>query len=92
QENYRNSEWNAEQFVNFSEHDFEKYYPCNFKNDVDKVLNLRDQTVKRIEKKTLLSNVEKWISENEVVARQEFQISAKEIIDLLRMIAEKIAV
>lgn len=88
QAKYQNSGWNEKQFINFKEHDFEKYYPKKFNDEVDRVLSLSDH--KRAEKMKLLSEVEQWISENEEVARKEFEISAKEIIDFLSIIAEKI--
>lgn len=41
-------------------------------------------------KKILLEKVKEWIKTNEVLAKKEFQISAKEVIEKLQTIEEKL--
>lgn len=83
---YSSSGWNESNFNQFSEHDFEKYYPSRFQEEVSRVLSISGKQNKRIAKKDLLNNVKIWIAENEKLAKEEFKISASEIISVLRSI------
>ncbi|MDH5380019.1 MAG: AAA family ATPase [Cyclobacteriaceae bacterium] len=87
---YSTSGWNVNNFDQFSEHDFEKYYPQRFQKKVTKILAIQDKQEKRAEKKELLINLKKWISENDKGAKEEFKVSAAEIITVLKTIRKGI--
>jgi len=84
------SKWNEDNFINFSEEDFERYYPKQFQEEVNRVLVIEDKEEKRQAKKKLLDNVLEWIKTNEEEAKKEFEKSAKEVIDILKKIRTKI--
>ena len=71
--------WKEENFLQFKEHDFEKYYPHEFKSKVDAAL-AKDKKYIRESKKELLDDVEKWIKENPNSAREAFHQSASNVI------------
>lgn len=89
-EEYKESEWNEDNFINFSEKDFEKYYPEEFQEEVKKNLVIENNQKKRKAKKELLDKVIKWIESDEEKAKKEFEKSAKEVIDILKKISVKI--
>ncbi|MBI3234033.1 MAG: hypothetical protein HYZ42_08325 [Bacteroidetes bacterium] len=80
---YSKSGWNQDNFSQFNEHDFEKYYPAYFQTEVDKILALKDRE-KWKAKKALLEGIKNWIREDPERAKREFQISAKEVIEHLK--------
>ena len=84
-ERYIPSGWKEENFLQFKEHDFEKYYPHEFKLKVDAAL-AKDKKYIRESKKELLDDVEKWIKENPNSAREAFQQSASNVIEILKSI------
>lgn len=43
--------WKKDNFGQFSQHDFEKYYPKKFQDEVDEILGIRDKQKKRVAKK-----------------------------------------
>lgn len=75
--------WSEDRFINFQKADFEEYYPSRFASERTHALGLRDQA-KRAAKKQLLETVEAWIATNEQEARVEFEISASEVIAILK--------
>ena len=85
---YGLSGWNEENFLQFNEDDFEKYYPNKFQKEVAEVFAIEDRQMKRKRKKDLLDSVKLWVKENPVDAKDEFQKSAKEVIDMLLTIKE----
>ena len=87
---YVQSGWSASNFNQFSQHDFERYYPEQFKKRVDEVLSIIDKQKKRIEKKILLDEVKHWIKENDDEAKEAFGKSAKEIITVLESISKEL--
>jgi len=87
---YGKSGWNSENFSQFSEHDFEKYYPSKFQSNVKEVLKIEDKQKKRQAKRDLLLEVLKWAKTNEKEAKVEFESSASEIIEVLKTIDQKI--
>ena len=87
---YSKSGWNEDNFLQFSEHDFESYYPKRFQAEVDEILALENKRKKMQRKQELIENVKKWIKENPDDAKEEFKESAKEIIDILKSINNKI--
>lgn len=87
---YVKSGWNETNFDQFSEHDFEKYYPEEFQERVSVILNIRDPQEKRKQKKELLNEVKEWINDNEDEAKSKFKESAKDVIEKLKSIAKQI--
>ena len=85
------AQWSEEQFLQFNQHDFERYYPEQFRAEVDKVLELADKSERRERKKQLLRDVEDWIAENPDGAKTAFEQSAAEVIDKLHDIERVLA-
>lgn len=80
---YCDSGWSAKQFQQFSKHNFEEYYPSRFSSEVEQALAEPDKRKRSEIKKLLLEKVIKFCEEDEYAAKQEFQFSAKEVIDFL---------
>ena len=78
--------WNDSNFSQFEQDDFEKYYPFQFQDDVDKISKIEPKENRRKEKKNLLDEVKKWVNQNEELARIEFELSAHEVIEFLKII------
>lgn len=87
---YSKSGWDANNFLQFEEHDFEKYYPKRFEKQVEEVLSISKKDKKRKAKKELLEKVVSWINDHESEAKDEFRMSAKEVIEKLKMINQKV--
>jgi len=87
---YAKSGWDEGNFNQFSEHDFERYYPQRFQEKVDSVLSIANKKEKMREKSALLKEVIRWISEDGGLAKQEFKESAAEIIGVLELIKSKL--
>ncbi|AEI49669.1 ATP-dependent nuclease [Runella slithyformis] len=83
---YTPSGWSANRFMQFSEHDFEKYYPKLFQKQVENVLHIVDKKQKREAKKDLLNEVKNWILNNQGTAKVAFKESANEVIEILKEI------
>jgi predicted ATPase len=75
--------WKEDRIVQVTEHDFEKYYPPQFQEQVNDTLTKSDND-KRKAKKELLDEVKKWYRENPALAKEEFQKSASEVINILK--------
>ena len=78
--------YNEFSFQTFSEAQFERYYPAIFQEEVDFVLNIKDNNTRFEEKKKLLKEVEKWIQDNPKEAKEALAISAAPVINELRKI------
>ncbi|NOS91199.1 MAG: AAA family ATPase [Cyclobacteriaceae bacterium] len=89
-EKYTKSGWNASNFTQFAEHDFEKYYPSDFKSKVDEVISITDKQERRKAKKQLLDEVKLWIASDEDAAKEKFKESAKVVIEKLKQINKEI--
>jgi predicted ATP-dependent endonuclease of OLD family len=87
---YSKNGWKKENFTQFSEHDFEKYYPERFQSKVNSILSETSNDKKREAKKNLLDEVKKWIFQEESIAKEEFKVSAQEVIIKLKEIAKEI--
>jgi hypothetical protein len=61
-----------------------------FSEEVVRVLNISDRKEKRERKRVLVETVKEWIKENPETAKEEFAISAKEVIDILKGISKQI--
>jgi hypothetical protein len=83
---YKGKGWSEDHFMQFDEHDFEKYYPQDFEEKVKQVLSITDREKRRSEKKALLDEVESWIRTNPEIAKNAFEKSAANIIDKLKSI------
>lgn len=87
---YAPSGWKEDQFLQFTEHDFEKYYPEQFQEQVEAVLSITDKKEKRNAKKSLLEEVEDWIKTNKMAAKKAFERSASEVIGILKSIEQSL--
>jgi predicted ATPase len=76
--------WPKDHFLNFKSVAFEKYYPTRFQADVEKVLHLSHGLAKQKAKGDLALKVMNWALTNDQIAKKEFEISAKEVIALLK--------
>jgi predicted ATPase len=83
--NYAGSGWNKEQFLQLSQHDFERYYPKQFEEQVNLILK-QDKKTKRQSKQKLFDEVKNWLDENHEEAKIALERSASEVIDLLKQI------
>jgi predicted ATPase len=81
---YAKSGWKADQFRQLSQHDFERYYPANFQDEVTRILAIPDTNAKQKAKKELLDCVIKWIGEDDSRAKSQFEESAREVIAILK--------
>lgn len=77
-------------FSQFSEHDFEEYYPSIFDSDFQKIKECKDGKEKSNLKKELLLKVIDWINSNSELARSEFENSASEVINKLKEIESEL--
>lgn len=87
---YKKSGWNDSNFSQFGEHDFERYYPLRFQEEVTTVLNISEKDKKYKEKQKLLEKVKTWIKEDPIRAKAEFQESAIAVITKIQEIETKI--
>ena len=88
---YQKSGWKGDHFAQLKQHDFERYYPACFTTKIDAALAEPDDQVRRRKKKELLDYVEEWVKGNPEPAKQEFEKSAAEVIDLLKTIGRELA-
>lgn len=87
---YAPSGWKIDRFMQFSEHDFERYYPEEFMGKIDAVLKIDDSKKKQREKRLLLEEVKVWIAQDAGKASAEFTKSAAKVIEILKMIEKEI--
>jgi len=87
---YAKSGWNENNFCQFSEHNFENYYPSEFKPKVEVITRITDKKKRRQEKKELLEEVKLWIAKDANTAKEKFKVSASEVIDRLKQIAKEL--
>ncbi len=87
---YVAKDWKEENFQQFSQHDFEKYYPEIFQEKVDGIVSLTNTSERFERKKELREEVEKWIEEKGDEAKEAFEVSAKEVIEKLKEIEKEI--
>lgn len=85
------TDWPPEHFAWFQQPAFERYYPANFADSVDSVLDLANGDARRQAKADLLRDVLAWIKEDEGAARAEFEQSAAEVIEMLKRIEDELA-
>jgi hypothetical protein len=84
------SSWDSSHFKQFSQHDFESYYPNEFKQNlqekIDEISKITNKQEKRKQKKAILDDVLIWIKEDEGRAKNAFENSASEVIGILKEI------
>lgn len=78
--------WAQANFQQFQEHDFERYFPDQFKVDIEGACAEKDKQQKRALKAALLKRVLTWIHQDPEAAKLDFQKSAADVIDRLRAI------
>ena len=83
--------WSPDNFSTFTKTDFEQYYPERFSDKVKQVLSIKDKQHKRDAKKVLLAEVIDWAKANDEIAKKEFKLSAKEVIEKIKDISSKVA-
>lgn len=88
--------WPSEHFDQFSEHNFEMYYPSFFHEEVERVLHLpthndEEKRTKQQEKHKLRENLMEWIDKDPDRAVEAFTSSAAEVITKLKAIESKLA-
>jgi len=81
---YASSGWREEQFRQWTEHDFEKYYPARFQERVVAIAGIKDRGDKRDAKEALLKDVEEWVRQDQEEAKRRFEESAGDVIEMLR--------
>ena len=86
----KNSVWSEDQFLTWSKHDFEEYYPGQFSQQIAAVLALTGKQEKREAKKALLNQVVTWCDEFNDEAKLAFRDSAAEVIERLQIIENKL--
>lgn len=86
--------WDSSHFRQFSKHDFESYYPTQFKpnlrEEIDQISNTRNKSDKRKLKKDMLDEFLIWIKENDTIAKDAIKESASEVIGILQEIESSI--
>lgn len=80
---YTKSGWDENCFIQFSEHDFESYYPECFQAKVKSIKETTEKQEKRKLKNNLLIEVLKWIDEDRLRAKKKFEVSAKDVIKVI---------
>ncbi len=83
---YGISGWGEDHFQQFDKHDFESYYPLQFKEKIEQVLTIENRDEKWSSKKALLGEVEAWIKGNPEKAKVAFEKSAVNVIEKLKSI------
>ncbi len=83
QDTYAGSGWRKEQFVQWSKHDFEEYYPPDFQERFLKIKEMPNPRDRREPKEKLLHDVEAWIAEDNNAAEKVFEESAADVIQVL---------
>jgi len=84
-ETYKVSGWDEDRFLQFEEHDFEKYYPDEFAQEVEALPTGRSERRKAKEK--LLRDVLDWIKEDDGRAKEAFSLSAEKVTEKLKAVA-----
>lgn len=88
---YAKSGWLADRFSQFSEHEFESYYPEPFREEVGRILEMTGDQ-RREAKRVLLEKVCAWIDADEKAAKDAFEESAAKVIEYLKGIEAAVRV
>jgi predicted ATPase len=87
----RFTDWPADTFSNFSESDFEQYYPQQFSSEVARVLAITDKPRKRSEKAALCQKVLNWLLEDDDRGKTALAASARQVIAKMQEIEKRLA-
>jgi len=82
--------WEPEHFINFSKDNIEEYYPVRFQIEFMEINSTSDKRQKREAKRIFTKKIQGWIASNPAEAKTEFNESAAEILDFLKIIEPKI--
>ncbi|MCK5114057.1 MAG: AAA family ATPase [Phycisphaerae bacterium] len=82
--------WPSEHFRQFSKHDFEEYYPEQFRKEIGHIQALSEKQERRDAKKKLLKKIVTWIDSDPETAQAAFKKSAAEVITILQEIEAKL--
>jgi predicted ATPase len=80
--------WPEEHFQNFSEPQFEKYYPKEFDGRVSEVLNLADKDRRREAKAQLLEDVVSWLRKDVERGQRALAEKAGDVIKRIQVIEQ----
>jgi predicted ATPase len=80
--------YGTEYLQNFTQENFEEYYPIYFRKQVNNCLSETKKEAKRMLKVELLDQVVKWTNSDRKTAKHAWQESAKEVIEILESIAK----
>lgn len=83
--------WASDNFQQFREHDFERYFPARFTDEIKAACTEVDKKQKRELKAALLRRVVAWIADDTATAKVEFQDSARDVIERLQKIENAVA-
>lgn len=82
--------WKPEHFSCFSHPQFERYYPTNFQEQIEKTLSINNKQQQRDAKRLLLNDVRKWLDADHSRGKAALKDSAHEIIKDLKKIESEI--
>jgi len=82
-------DWPSGHFITWSQANFEHYYPPRFAKQVEDALG-KTHDEKRGAKKRLLDEVKAWCDANPEEARAELEVSAADVIEVLRGIEREL--
>lgn len=89
---YTPNGWSENNFLQFSQHDFEKYYPKEFQAKVDTILEMVGGKHRQQSKKALLEEIITWIQNNPQEAKNAFWDSASDVIQVLQQIQSRLSI
>lgn len=84
------SSWPESHFITLTQPAFELYFPIQFQEEVIQILALESKRDKKEKKSKLLRKVLDWTRTNPEEAKQAFEVSAAEIIQLLYKIQQEV--
>ena len=83
--------WNENNFSQLSNHDFEEYYPEQFRNHfVENIKGIQNKKDRQAQKLQLLEDVIGWIKENPDEAKSALEQCAEEVISKLKEIEKSL--
>ena len=81
--------WPADHFLNFTKDNFEEFYPSRFKEAVNAAFSLNGEDKQKAKEK-LIVEVMEWSLRNRDEAMKAFEVSASEVINVLRQIGKRL--
>ena len=81
-------EWPENNFRYFSKNNFEEYYPQKFSKEFVAIKQISDKKKRFEAKGKLTASVIEWIKKDKEKAIEEFSVSAKEVIDILKEVSK----